>query len=89
MTLGLYFAKRFFFSFLLVLAIFFALLLLIDFVEQMRFFGSKSVTVWQTLGLALFNVPFNLHRILPLVMLVASILALLGLSKSNELIIAR
>ena len=89
MTLGLYFAKRFFLSFLLVLAIFFTLLLLIDFVEQMRYFGSKSVSVWQILGLALFNIPFNLHRILPLVMLIASILALLGLSKSNELIIAR
>ena len=89
MTLVLYFAKRFFLSFLLVLAIFFTFLLLIDFVEQMRYFDDNSVTVWQVLGLALLNIPLNLHRILPLVMLVSSILALLGLSRSNELVIAR
>ncbi|MEZ7812644.1 MAG: LPS export ABC transporter permease LptG [Paracoccaceae bacterium] len=89
MTLGLYLARRFLFSFLCVFGIFFVLLLLIDFVEQLRFLGNKQISTAQIFGLVLLNVPTNLQKILPLVMLFASIFALLSMSRSSELVIAR
>jgi lipopolysaccharide export system permease protein len=89
MTLHLYFARRFLASFATVLALFFALTVLIDMVEHLRRFDSDVVGFREALGLALLNAPGNLYRILPLLVILASISLFLGLARSSELIVTR
>ena len=76
MTLHFYFARRFLRSFLYVLLIFFAVLLMIALIEQIRKFGGADEASFGILViLAALSVPESLYRILPLIMILA-ILAL-------------
>ncbi len=89
MTLSLYFVSRFFKAVAQVFFVFFGILMLIDMVEQLRRFSSKSITLTEAATLALLNVPANLYTILPLIFILAAITLFLSLAKSSELVIVR
>ncbi|MEM9970454.1 MAG: LPS export ABC transporter permease LptG [Pseudomonadota bacterium] len=89
MTLHIYFARRFLRSFLSVLFVFFAVLVLLDMVEQIRRFGDDDVGFGVLLTLTLLNVPDTLYRILPLIMILATLALFLGLARSSELVVTR
>lgn len=89
MILHLYFARRFITTFLGVLGIFTAILLLLDLVEQVRRFDGDNVTFADMLVLALLNAPESLYRILPLVMILATLTLFLSLARTSELVVTR
>jgi lipopolysaccharide export system permease protein len=91
MTLDLYIARRFIGSFLRVFGIFLGVLTLIDLIEQIRKFSGNGAGIGaaEALVLALLNVPQNLYRILPLLMILAGITLFLGLARSSELVVVR
>lgn len=89
MTLDLYIARRFLSSFLRVFGIFLGVLTLIDLIEQIRRFSGTDIGLAEALVLAVLNVPTNLYRILPLLMILAAITLFLGLAKSSELVVVR
>lgn len=89
MTLHLYFARRFLKSFLSVFFIFFAILCLIDLVEQIRLFGSTETGFGTLVILALLNVPESQYRILPLIIILATLALFLALARSSELVVTR
>lgn len=88
MTLHLYFAKRFLRTFLAVLVVFFAILFLIDMIEQVRKFGDKA-GFGELLQLTALNTPETLYGILPLIMILATLALFLGLARSSELVVTR
>ncbi|MWD26113.1 LPS export ABC transporter permease LptG [Aquicoccus sp. SCR17] len=89
MTLHLYFARRFFWVFAAILAIFFLFLTLIDLVEQMRRFSGDDVSFGDVLQITLLNTPEGLYQIVPLVMILAAITLFLSLARSSELVVVR
>ena len=86
MILSLYFARRFLAVYLLVTAVFTAVLLMIDVIEQLR---KTGVTLTIALYLALLNAPESLYQILPLIIIITSIAVFLGLARSSELVVVR
>ena len=86
MTLTLYIARRFLKMFGLVFAVFAAILLLIDVIDQLR---KAGVTLGGAAYLSLLNVPESLYQILPLIMILAAIALFLGLARSSELVVVR
>ncbi len=89
MTLSLYIARRFATSFLLVFSGFFAVLFLIEMVEQVRRFAGAGLDLAETAELALLKVPESLYRILPMIAILASISLFLALARSSELVVVR
>lgn len=89
MTLGLYFARRFLWSVTQVFLIFFAILLLVDVIEQLRRFSDADVGLLDAGRLALLNVPDSLYRILPLIVIMGAMVNFLGLARSSELVVVR
>ena len=89
MTLHLYFAKRFLKSVVSTLMIFFIILFLLDLIEQIRRFGSTEAGFGMLLTLTALNVPETLYRILPLIMILATLALFLGLARSSELVVTR
>ena len=90
MTLHFYFARKFFRTFMSVLLVFFAILTLTSLIEQIRKFGGNEDASFGTLlGLAMLSVPEDLYRILPLLMILATLALFLGLARSSELVITR
>ena len=89
MILDRYLARRFLWSFLATLAIFFGIFALIDLVEQMRRFGGEAESTGQILALTLLNVPSGLYGVLPLVVMIAAIAMFLALARSSELVVTR
>ena len=89
MILNLYIARRFLWLFLRVFAGFFALMLMIDLIDEMRKFASPGVTLAEALQLSLMNVPAAMYRILPLILILSAIGLFLGLARSSELVVVR
>lgn len=89
MTLDLYIARRFLGSFLKVFGVFLGVLTLIDLIEQIRRYSGTGINLAEALVLSVLNVPENLYRILPLLMVLAGITLFLGLAKSSELVVVR
>ena len=89
MTLHFYMARRFAWSFLLVLAGFSALLALLDLMEQVRRFSDTSATFGDMLRLTLLSTPQSVYAILPLIALVATMTLFLSLARSSELVVTR
>lgn len=89
MTLGLYIARRFLGSVGRVFLAFFAILMLIDMIEQLRRFADVEVGLAGAAHLALLNVPATMYRILPLIMVMGAIANFLGLARSSELVVVR
>jgi lipopolysaccharide export system permease protein len=89
MTLTLYIARRFLVGFGLVLSVFFAILFLVEMVEQVRAFGAQGTALGDVALVALLNVPGALYRILPLVTILATIALFLSLARTSELVVTR
>ena len=89
MILHRYFARRFLFAFLAVFFIFLGIFVLLDMVEQIRKFDSKTVGFVEIARLTLLNVPQGLYRILPLIMILATLTLFLKLARTSELVITR
>ncbi|GFE64054.1 LPS export ABC transporter permease LptG [Litoreibacter roseus] len=89
MKLDLYFARRFTSSFLIVFSVFFGIVVLIDMVEQLRRFDSDAVGLLEAAQLALLNSPGTLYRMLPLLIVLATISLFLGLARTSEMVVTR
>ncbi|NSX55723.1 LPS export ABC transporter permease LptG [Parasulfitobacter algicola] len=89
MKLHLYFARKFIMSFLIVLGVFFAMLALLDLVEQLRRFDTDEVGLPEIVQLTLLNVPTGLYRILPLIVILATLMLFLSLARSSEMVVTR
>lgn len=89
MILHFYFARKFAWTFLGITAVFLTLMTLIDLVEQLRRFSSKTVAFGDVIELTLFNAPQGIYNILPLVMILATVTMFLGLARSSELVVTR
>lgn len=89
MTLSLYLARRFLSAFGIVLAVFLALLYLIELAEQMRRMAGTSAGLSGALELAGLNLPASVYRILPLITILAAITLFVGMARSSELVVIR
>ncbi|MHC0052697.1 LPS export ABC transporter permease LptG [Actibacterium sp. D379-3] len=89
MTLHTYFARKFALMLLGIGAIFLLILILLDAAEQIRRFDTGTVKFSQVLGLASLNAPDALYRILPLVVLLATLALFLSLARTSELVVTR
>ena len=89
MILHAYFARRFAMAFVLITAVLFALVMLIDAVEQARKFGQYDIGWQRILGLTLLNTPQTINLILPLIMILATITLFISLARSSELVVTR
>ena len=87
MKLSFYIASRFLTTFALVLGGFFAVLYLLDMIDQVRRLPEASFG--RLAGLALLHTPGTLYRILPLVMILAAIALFLRLARTSELVAIR
>lgn len=88
MILHRYFARRFAWTFMATFGAFFLLMILIDLVEQLRRFGSEA-PFSELLQLSLLNLPQGIYRILPLIMVLATVAMFLGLARSSEMVVTR
>jgi lipopolysaccharide export system permease protein len=90
MTLGRYFGSRFLVNAVAVFAGVVFLVALLDSVELMRRTASNpNATLGLVLKLSFFRVPIVTERIMPFCVLVAAMSCYLGLSRRNELVVAR
>ena len=89
MKLHLYFARKFLWTFTGLLAVFFLLQTLIDLIEQLRRLDGTEATFSDVVGLTLLNAPEGMNKILPLVMILATVALFIGLARSSELVVAR
>ena len=90
MTLAFYLARRFAMSLLLMVAIFGAVVFLIDLIEQLRRLSSRpDAGLSDAMILAALNLPKVLYQILPLIMMLAAIAYFVALSRSSELVAIR
>jgi len=87
MILHAYFARRFFWTFALVFAIFLVLLFLIDLVGEVQDFPNLPFAA--VLGIVLAKTPEANYEILPLVMVLATVSLFMRLSRSSELVVVR
>ena len=89
MILHLYFARRFIMGFVLISAVLFSLLVLVDMVEQARKFSSYDIGWPRLFGMTLLNTPETMNLILPLIMILATVVLFLSLARSSELVVTR
>lgn len=89
MTLHRYFALRFLRSFGAVFAVLLGLAILFDLMDQIRRFAGEGVGFGGLLQLSLLSAPVGFYRLLPIVVIIATLTLFLGLSRSSELVVAR
>ena len=89
MTINLYIARRFLWLFLRVFAGFFAIMLMIDVIDELRRFSDPGITLKEALMLAAMNVPTSVYHILPLILILSAIALFIGLARSSELVVVR
>tara|TARA_R110002072_G_scaffold19047_18_gene70702 strand:+ start:824 stop:1921 length:1098 start_codon:yes stop_codon:yes gene_type:complete len=89
MILHFYFARRFATGFAMITAVLFALVMLIDGVEQARKFGSFDIGWQKIIGLTLLNTPQTINLILPLIVILATVALFISLARSSELVVTR
>lgn len=89
MILDLYIAGRFLRMFSRVFFGFFAVMLAIGVLEELRRFSDNGITIGTAVTLALYNAPASVYQILPLIMILAAIALFMGLAKSSELVVVR
>ncbi|WP_375258375.1 LPS export ABC transporter permease LptG [Citreimonas sp.] len=88
MILHYYFARRFLWTFLSVLAIFGLFQFLLDLIEELRA-AEPDMVFGQVAQLTALKLPAGLYQIMPLVMILATIALFLALARSSELVVAR
>lgn len=89
MILHIYFARRFAMSFLFLTAIFCALVVLVDLIEQTRRFSEEGISFSKRLGLSFLNAPETINQILPIIVSLATVVMFIGLARTSELIVTR
>jgi len=89
MTLHLYIARRFLWSFLLVAGVMAMVFLLLDVVEHIRTFDSNTVGMIAIVQLSLLNLPTWIAKTLPLLVILATVTMFLGLARSSEMVVTR
>ncbi|WOI55204.1 LPS export ABC transporter permease LptG [Palleronia sp. LCG004] len=89
MILHRYFARRFLRSFVMVGGVFLGILVLLDLVEQVRRFDDDGAGFATLLGLTMLSVPETLYRILPLLVIMATLALFLNLARTSELVVTR
>ena len=89
MTLNFYIARRFLWLFARIFAGFFAMMLMIDLVDELRKFSDPGISLVQGLVLALMNVPAILYQVLPLILVLTAMGLFMGLARSSELVVVR
>ena len=89
MTLSLYVARRFLWLFARIFAGFFAMMVMIDLIDELRAFNDPGLSLAQGLNLALMHVPSTIYQVLPLILLLAAIGLFIGQSRSSELVVMR
>lgn len=89
MILHLYFARRFATWLGITSLGLFALIGLIDLVDQTRRFADRGVSAGGIFELVLLNTPQTLNQILPLIVLLSTVAFFINLARSSELIATR
>lgn len=89
MTLHAYFAWRFLVTFTSIFAVFLGLAILFDLTDQIRRFAGDGVSLGNIVQLTLLSAPVGFYRILPLVMIIATLALFISMSRSSELVVAR
>ena len=89
MILHLYFARRFAAVFMMITIVLFALVVLIDGVDQARKFGSLNIGWKNIMGLTLLNTPQTINLILPLIVILATVALFISLARSSEMVVTR
>lgn len=89
MILTIYIARRFVGMFARVFAIFFGIMMLIETIDQMRKYSGTTLGLGDAVYMASLSVPASMYRILPLIVILASIALFLGLARSSELVVVR
>ena len=89
MILHRYFAQRFIFGLGGVIGVFGLLMAFVELVERLRTLRNVDVSFGQVVQLALLNLPDSLYRIIPLLVIIATIWLFLGLARSSELVVTR
>lgn len=89
MILHRYFARRFVATLAGVGTVFLSILLFADLLEQSRRHGNDAGGLGDIVGLTLLNLPGSLYRILPLIVIIATLSLFLGLARSSELVVTR
>lgn len=88
--LGRYVLARTFVGILIALVAVLASILLIDLVEQMRTVGTRvEISILEALRLTLLKTPMLVEQTLPFVVLAGSMMAIVGLNRSSELVAMR
>ena len=89
MILHLYFARRFAMTFLLITAVLFSLVVLVDAVDQARRFSSYDIGFGNVMRLTLLNAPQTINLILPLIVILATVALFISLARSSEMVVTR
>ncbi len=87
MTLHFYFARKFFWTFALIMLVFVIILALVDIADEVQDFPELPFTA--ILEIVLLNMPSANYEILPLVMILSTVALFLRLSRSSELVVVR
>jgi len=87
MILHAYFARRFFWSFMLVLTVFAVLLFLVDAIDKLQDFPTMPFA--EVMRLVLLNLPSENYEILPLIVVLATVALYVRLARSSELVVVR
>jgi lipopolysaccharide export system permease protein len=87
MILHRYFARKFFWSTILIFMIFVVLLALIDLVDKLQDF--PNLTFGEVLSIVLLKIPEDNYEILPLVIVLATVALYIRLARSSELVVVR
>jgi lipopolysaccharide export system permease protein len=89
MILHLYFARRFAFSFVRVFGLFLIILILLDLIDQLRKFSSVDAKLGDVVSLSLLSAPGTIYKVLPLIVVLATIALFLALARSSEMVVTR
>jgi lipopolysaccharide export system permease protein len=89
MILHLYFARRFAIWLGITFVGLFALIALVDLVDQTRRFADRGATAGGIIELVALNSPQTVNQVLPLIVLLATVGFFIGLARTSELIATR
>ena len=87
--LGKYVLRKFFWIFMATTASLAAVSLLVDLIDLLRRAAEKDVSFLTLVGISLVKVPMIISQIIPFCIVIATIITLWRMTKSNELIIYR
>ncbi len=89
-TLSIYIARTFFVSIAIVLGVLISLITVIDLVELLRrASGHESAGLGLVIQMALLRIPFMTQKVIPFAVLFGGMFALMRLTRSHELVVAR